>query len=217
MGLTPAQALTSVRDQYAESGSGFFTDAEIRSYLWDGERQISNLLQCNEVTTSITTVTGTQEYARQGLITIGHITYDGDKLKKVDFRSLYAADGDATTSDASSGSPVYYYEWGSNIGLWPIPDASSTVKIWGMDECAQITTASTAFTIDGSLTNGIPYYAMSIMSAKDNDDGKAGFYLNLWERSKAEASKVWDERKDTDMIWTVKDEYSQPTTGRGMP
>jgi hypothetical protein len=217
MGLTPSQALTSVRDQYAESGSGFFTDAEIRSYLWDGERQINALLECNQVTTSIVSTATVQEYARQGLINIHHVTYDGDKLKKIVFRDLYASDDKGTTTDSQTGDPVAYYEWGSNISLWPIPSASSAaIKIWGIDDCTQVVSGATAFTIDGSLTNGLPYYALSIMSAKDHDDGKTAFYTAKWTESKEETNRIWNRRKNSDMISVVKDEYDYPTSYWGM-
>jgi hypothetical protein len=217
MAMTPAQALTYCRDQWAESSSGFFTDAELRSYLWDAESKLNQVVECLEVSTSITTVTGTQEYGRQSLLYIKRVTYDADKLKKIDYRELDLLDNYGTdSSNAQTGEPSHYYEHGDYIGLWPVPDTTNTLRMWGIGEPTLIASDTSNFSIPSAFHRYLPDYALMRMAAKDQDDGRVQFYGQLWASDMKEAQQTWSRRRFMDKLPVVKDEYEFPGTALGM-
>jgi hypothetical protein len=216
--MNVATAIQTVRYQAYEPTAAFWADDEIRQYLWEGECEIARMAECVEVATSITTVTSTQESTYTSTVeTIKRVTYDGDRLKKIDFRDLDTLDEDGTASDASTGNPTHYYLWGNNtIGFWPVPTTSAAVKIWGNGTPAQITSSVSAFTVPPQFHNAIPDYALYRMYSKDQDDSRAKLHLDIWEASKTKAVQQWSRRKSADKINLVKDEYAYASTTLGM-
>lgn len=217
MAMTVASAIQTVRYQFYESTAAFLADDEIRQYLWDGECDLSRQIGGNEVVTSITTVTSTQESTYTSTVEmIKRVTYDGGRLHKMDFRDLDSLDSDGTDSDASTGDPTHYYTYGNNtIGFWPVPTTSATVKIWGIGTPTQITSSVSAFTIPGQFHNYLPDYALYRAYLKDQDDGRSKVHLDLWEKNKSKAQAEWNKRKNGDKINVVKDEYTMACSQLG--
>lgn len=216
--MNVSTAIQTVRYQAYESTAAFWADDEIRQYLWEGECEMARLLECVEVVTSITTVTSTQESTYTSTVeTIKRVTYDGDRLKRIDFRDLDSLDSDGTDSNASTGDPTHYYLWGNNtIGFWPVPTTSAAVKMWGNGVPAQITSSVSQFTIPAQFHTYLPDYALTRMYWKDQDDTRARAHNELWERNKAKAQSEWNRRKNADKLNVVKDQDYYASTTLGM-
>jgi len=214
MGMTVATALSTVRNQTYESSANFWADDEIRQYLWEGECEIARENQCVEVVTSITTTTSTQETTFTSTVEfIQRVTYDDERLKKVDFRDLDSLDNEPTGSDATTSDPTHYYLFGNNtMGFWPIPTTSATVKIWGSGMPPQITSSVSQFSIAGQFHHALPDYALYRMYLKDQDDGRAKMHLDLWGEKKLRATQQWQKRKNIDKLNVVRDEYTAGST-----
>lgn len=208
--MNVATAIQTVRYQAYEANAAFWADDEIRQYLWEGECEISRLLECTEVVTSITTVTAAQEATYTSTVeTIKRVTYDDERLRKIDFRDLEMLDSKGTGTDASTGDPTSYYLYGNNtIGFWPVPTASATVKIWGNGTPAQIISSTTGFTIPPQFHQYLADYALARMYWKDQDDTRARAHIDIWERNKVRAQTEWNRRKNGDKINVVKDGYA---------
>lgn len=215
--MNVSTAVQTVRYQFYEATAAFLADDEIRQYLWDGECELARKVECVEVVTSITASAGVQESTYTSTVEmIKRVTYDDDRLKKIDFRELDALDDDGTGSDVSTGDPTHYYLYGNNtIGFWPKPTTDGVVKIWGNGTPAQITSSSTAFTIPVQFHNYLPDYALYRCYLKDQDDGRGKLHLDLWESNKAKAQAEWHRRKNGDKLNVVKDEYTMATTIMG--
>lgn len=218
MPITPASSLVFCRDQWGESGSGFISDAELRSYLWQGEKELAATLGCYERMTSVTTTTNTQEYSSPvNFFETIRITYNGERLKKVDFRQLDKLDDDATSGGVSTGEPEFYYEFGLNkIGLWPVPDASATVAFYGLAEPSEIVSGTSAYSIPPQFTGYLHDYALHRMALKDQDDGRTIMYRDLWNDHKQEAYRLWMKHRMANKLPTVKAEQEYPTNSLGM-
>lgn len=215
--MTPEQSVISVRNQFYETASGFVSDDEIRGSLWEAEREFNSYVECYVSTAVVTTVTGTQEYAftsfASNVMQVRHLTYDGDKLKKIDFRDLHFLDDDGTTSDASTGDPTHYYEWGSYVGLWPVPTESATVKMWGVFNPPEPTAS---YSIPVHFHHFLHDYVLYRLYLKDQDDGRAAYHKKLWEEHKQEGKLLWNRRMLGDKLPVVKDCYEYPGTTLGM-
>jgi len=219
-GVGPAASVTSIRHQFYETASAFVSDSEIKTYLWEGERDMNAFVECYLGTGTNTTTTGTQEYNISSFVTncigIRHISYDGTALKRIDLRDLDFLDEDGTTTDAQTGDPTSYYEWNDKVGLWPVPDASATVKIWGVFEPPEITSATTSYSVPRQFQTYLHDYALYRMYLKDQDDGRANMHNKLWNEHKQEAQRLWARKYKGNKLMTVKDSGAYPKTVMGM-
>ncbi len=135
----------------------------------------------------------------------------------MDLRDLSALDDDWSTTAAVDAEPTHYYEWGEYIGMWPVPDASATMKIWGDFEPAEITSSSSAYTIPRQFQkNFLNDYALYRMYLKDQDDGRANLHLGLWSQHKSEAQRLWARKKNRNKISIPKSDWAYPITPLGM-
>ena len=127
------RALSSLRAEVytrlAESGSGFYTDAEINQWLTDGVRDVSVTVEPLETTATVTTVTSTQEYLLpQDTLSIRRADYLGTNsvwyaLTETTWQSLYQRDPDWI--NATTGAPEQWYWRQANvIGVTPAPSAT---------------------------------------------------------------------------------------------
>lgn len=209
MAMSVATALQSVRYQVYETTASFWSDDEIRSYLWQAECDLASEVQCVEIKTTLTAATSTQEYSFASSIeTVRRVTYDGERLKLVDLRTLDAIDDDATSGGVQTGDPTHYYLFGDNtLGLWPVPAASgSIVEVRGNGMPTEIASSTTQFTVPGLFHRDLIDYALYRCYLKDQDDGRANTHLQLWERSKEKARTKWRLRNTRGGYSIVKDE-----------
>lgn len=218
--MIPSDAVTTIRYQVAETSANFWSNDEIYWYLTMAEREMAALLQCYQVTTAFTTTTSTYSYtAANDFVNIDHVTYDGStryKLKAVDFRTLQALDDNVMDSSAQSGEPTHYWRYGTAMILWPTPDASHAVTVYGTKVTTAVVSGSTAFSIPVQFTDYLLDYSLYRMYLKDQDDGRANMHLTLWQDNKARAVAEWSSRLYSDQILTVKCEEDYPDTVAGM-
>lgn len=216
--MTPADLITTVRDQVYESSASFWTDAELYRYATQAEQEIADLVECSEATDATTsTVSGTQEYAKPtDCEYIKRVTWDGMPLKRIDFRDKDTVSnvGYGTTTD-TSGQPEYYYEWGANVGVFPVPTTAKTLKFWYVSKPAALSAASTAFTVPNLFHSALVDYVLYRMYAKDQDDQRSGFHKTLWDEGIFKAKVKWGKRQRSNRIQTVRDEGSLLDTELG--
>jgi hypothetical protein len=181
--MTPAEAVAAVRSLIDEPDAANWSDDEIRTYLWFGERLVIDKIGCYSGTNAATsTVSGTQEYAKPtDSFRVSKVTWDGVKLKKIDQADYDALSSISYGGSLATGSPCYYYEFGSNIGLYPVPDSAKTLKFWYIKEPANLTSASTSFSVPSLAQNAIVDYATYRALLKDKDK-LADMFYSLWEK-----------------------------------
>jgi len=220
--MTPAQILETIRNQVYESTAAFYSDAEIYSYLWQAEQEIAELVKCTEARTAVaaTSVTGTEYYdLASDVAIVTRVTWDGLKLKKIDYRDRDAVDYTQYGSTLSSGNPYMFYQWGNKIGLYPVPDSAKSIGLHYYkipDQLVTGTSGSTAFTIPSMFARYLPDYALYRMYAKDQDDGRANFHRQQWEANLTRAHQFWAQRLGDDHLYVVKDTDNYPETELGM-
>ena len=216
--MTPAQVLTTVRAQAYETSEGFWNDSEIFSYMWQCEQDIATELGCAQGTdSSTTTVASTQEYAKPSdCAIINRLVWDSVKLKKVDLTDQDAMDWQGYGSSITTGQPYAYWEFGANVGLYPIPDSAKTLKFWYTKIPAEVTSASTAFTIEQIFHTCFVDYCLWRMYAKDQDDGRMSFHYGNYQRLFLSAKLKWARRVGADQHQVVRDEMYFPTTELGL-
>ena len=216
--MTPAQLLATIRNQVYETEAAFYTDAEIYSYMWQAEQEIARVIRCTEtVDSSTSTVADTEYYSLPSNAEyVYRVEWDGKKLKKIDFTDRDTVDFNQYGSTLDTGRPTFYYLWGNQIGLYPVPDQVKVIKFYYYAIPTVIDENSTALTIPSWLGQYIVDYALYRMYAKDQDDGRASFHRQQWEANLIRAQQSWSKRQSTDNYYVVRDTENYPETELGI-
>lgn len=216
--MTPTQIKDSVRNQVYETSASFWSDAEIYTYLWFAECEIAGLIQCTEATDdTTTTVASTQEYAKPtDCLIVLRVTYDGAKLKRIDLTDQDALDGSAYGGSLSTGNANSYYEFGDNVGLYPIPDDAKTLKFWYIKQPTLKTDADIGWDVPTEFEHYLADYALYRMYLKEQDEGRASIHKQLFDQSVARAAQKWRINRERDRHSVVKTEEFYPITGLGL-
>lgn len=164
-----------------------------------------------ESTDTQNTVIGTQAYDYPTrAYAIKRVTWDGNKLMPITFREddILTLDSSATTT---TGDPRYYTVWDNQIILRPIPSSVAVLKTYCYLEPAAITTLST-LEVPTRYHRDIVNFLVSEMAAKDNNMGKAQYYLGLWTAALARAKRETRKRLRGDAPAHVQEEENLFTT-----
>jgi len=214
--MTPASIITAARLKYnATDDTTYFTEAELYGYLYQGEVELSLHSRCIEITTSTTTVTGTSQYTLPtNSFEIKRITYDGVKLRPIDFREDDALTlNDADTTD--KGTPAYYVIWGDIVELRPIPDKAKTLQ-FRVYKNPEVMTAAASMSTPVRYHMWLTDYIISEMYAKEQNKSQAMHYRALWEQHKSDAKRLERKRRRGDGFAVVKDEDQLAVTILGL-
>lgn len=209
--MTPSEIETAARRQYNAVGDSAFAQAEIFDLIYQAQLELAMDVKVIHQTHSVTTTTGTQGYTfPTNTIAIKRVTYNGSKLHPISMREddALTLNNSATTAQ---GSPQYYYQWGDQVYLRPIPDAAETLKFYTYDQ-PSVVTANTTLETPSRYHMGIVNYVVSEMFAKDLNLPMSRHYLEKWNQTKQQA-KVFERKRQTgDSFKAVVDEESLPTT-----
>lgn len=129
---------TRVRDLLNETTAGFYTDAQIKRWLNDGERDVAIKGLCIESINAKTTVANTRTVATP-YNKVLYVEYNSVGLVKINQTMLGRLDVNGIV-------PQYWFPWGKYIGIEPIPTAAYSLNVY----------ASTLPTIEMSDTTDEP-------------------------------------------------------------
>jgi hypothetical protein len=216
--MTPSDVLTSVRSQLYEPVATFWTDDELRNYMWQAEQEIATTFKCVRVNTTITSVTAQSMYTRPvDAYYIDRLTWDKVKLKKIDMTDYDALQRVAYGGMYTIGRPMHYVEYNQDsLMLWPIPQYDAPINIQYEKIPSQIVSGTTAFDIPPMFHNMIQDYVLYRALLKDQDDQRAGFFKTAWEKDMQDAWSVWARFKNADRYHVVKEEDTYRTLELGI-
>lgn len=210
--MTITDLITQTRAQYNASSDSFFSDTEIIQYFYESSTILSREALVIEATdTSTSTIIGTQAYTvPTNAIILKRLTYNGQKLKPIDFR-----EDDALTylnqNVTTTGTPLYYVIFNRQTFLRPIPDAVKPLAFFTFNMPSAMTALST-LEVPAQFHMSLIPYALSAMYSKDKDFSAAGCYKALWLEHVSEAKKWAKKQKRGDSFASVKsDEGSYET------
>jgi hypothetical protein len=215
--MTPAQVLSTVRNQLYETTAAFWTDSELYAYMWMGEMEIAQSYQCTDATTATTTVTNTSMYTMPAsAMVLQRVVWNGVKLKRLqDQTDRDALDSPSYSGTLTTGNCTHYYEYGSTIGLWPVPIQSHTIQWYYSKEPDEVTALST-FTVPMVFHRALPDYVLYRAYSKDSNEGQSIFHKKLWEEALEKTGRAYQDSKLTDLYPVVRDEDNYPNTELGI-
>lgn len=192
--LTAADVLTRARLMLRDTSSDVtrqrFSDAQLLSWLNDGQREANAFDFVMQSSYTFATTGGQQEYSiPSDYLTSWRVTYKGRKLNQTSFNEQ-----DAVTvawQTQSVGTPLAYYVYlapNPTIGFVPAPATASTgtVVLWYIQQTQDLTlTTQTPFNGWSQL---VPYHsALSYYIAYRGlwtvgDTDQASQYLSEWQQ-----------------------------------
>lgn len=210
--ISPSGLIVNIRAQLVETDAAFYSDTELYSYLSQAEMILANTIECTKTTSTLYTVVGQREYARpSGALVIDDAVWNGFTLIKVNDSDIPIIEGSQYGFTGSMGNPIYYYENGESIGLSPIPNASSSFVLSYSKSPDPIPTVSGTFSIPGQFVYYLVDYVMYRCYAKDNDQNRSLFHINLWNVNIQKAASDYARRQRNNQIVVVRDrEYIGP-------
>ena len=211
--MTPVEVYTLIRNQITEASPDFYGETELYNLIWNAEKILAAETGCAETSSSISSAAGTREYTRPTTAQrISRLTWDKTKLKKINFTDIDKFEGD-TEND---GDPIFYYEYGTSIGLVPTPISIADIKIYFNAVPTQLTALSTAFTIPSEYAHYLSDYALSFMYMKDQQMSEADRHKGAWETNLKVVKDQWGSRRAMDSYPVVRDEDAYPFTDQGI-
>jgi hypothetical protein len=211
--MTRTQMLTEVRARLGETGTGFFTDAQINQWLADGVDEIALFVEpiITTMTVDITAVTGSAPYVDQGeyllpdsLISIKQVYFKDsnskwtDPLNETTYEKLFAENG--ADWESSTGDPPHSYYWRQDIiGLFPKPSTTRSGALRVLHTCRPTEMSADANTtgLPSWLDRACVLYALYRCRLKDRDGQRAvEAYAEFNMAIKRAASKLNKQRKD---------------------
>lgn len=118
---------TNVRYLINESTASRWTDAELNRWINDAERDIAIKANCYEAIESVTTTASSRlvPFTGNKVMYIEYIPVSGTiiGLQAISPKSM----GHVSTT---ANTPQFWFQWGGNIVLEPIPDAAYTLNVY---------------------------------------------------------------------------------------
>lgn len=201
--MTPSDIETWARRLMNAEGSKFWSQAEIiQDLLYEALMQLAIETECIENRYTTVSVASQQEYARPSrAISIKRVVYNGDKLKKINFRQLDSIN--LNTNTTVTGTPAYYIEYDETIFLHPVPStAALTIEIHTIDEPSRPSNGSTLEVpsrYHTKLATGVAY----LMSMKELGHPNTARLERLWFKAIEDVKEMERKRKRGDTFARV--------------
>lgn len=122
----------AVKRQFGDESGALITNADIDRWANDGQLHVARRTEVLQQKEEINSVADQQNYSlTDEWIKIRKVTYEGRVLQPITLEELDNSHA-ARDANAQSGTPIYYYEWGEDIYLYPAPASAgvSNIDVW---------------------------------------------------------------------------------------
>lgn len=200
--MTPSELELAARNRYNAVGDPHFSSAMIMDIIYQASMEIANECLCIEQSYTTTSIASTREYAYPtNAFAIRNVEYKGIKIFYTDLES-----DPKTSTTTVTGTPAKYAIWNYELILFPTPDTTGdTIKIFTYNRPQAVTTSST-LEIPSEYHLDMIDLILSVMYAKDQNNGMATYHRNLWERSLGRIKRHRMKMKSGDEFYTVRDQ-----------
>lgn len=215
--MTPSEIQAATRRKYNAEGDTFYNDAYFYDLIYEAETELAEEAMVIEKVYSTTSVASQREYSWPSTaIAIKRIEYDGNKLRYSNFReddALTLSQADTT----ETGTPDFYQIWDRTIYLRPIPGtAGLTIRIFTYDRPSLQSTGNANLDTPEHYHKDIVNFCVSNLAAKNQDQGTANYYLQLWQNALRRAKRWQAKRVAQDGPKRVQNVDDLPSTHLGL-
>uniref|UniRef100_A0A6M3IF87 Uncharacterized protein n=1 Tax=viral metagenome TaxID=1070528 RepID=A0A6M3IF87_9ZZZZ len=181
---TSTTAIVRARYYLNETTASFWTDAELLSWMNDAQIDIVSRTKSLQTTQVITLAANTHTYS----ITVSYLSIEGAVYSPTGGTSsgfykqglLRGHPAHVGHTSPREGPPKYYYEWKSDIGIYPPLGtiAGETVTLYAISRPAAMTsTTVSSIQTPAMFDRAIILYTVAQAFYKDKQYGKAGRFM----------------------------------------
>jgi hypothetical protein len=201
---TLADIVTSCRQRYNAVGDRFFSDEELYGLVYEAEMEMATECEVIEEIYTTSTVASQREYDYPTrALRISRITYDGQRLRPIDFVEDDVMTGAKETTTAT-GDPTSFAIFADRLFLRPTPSAVGTIKIYAVTEPSEPTAITSSMTIPQRYRLSVKDYVLSQMFAKDKNGNMVAYHEGRWQRAISAAKRFEMKRQVGDQYKIVK-------------
>jgi hypothetical protein len=176
---TRANIRTLIRDLLDELIASFFTDADLNSYIDEAIKDIAEKGGCYQVIDSANTATLTRLVAFTGYKCIA-VEYDSAGLSLIKINPVQ------TGHNKYDGPyPQFWFEWGNNIGIDPIPPGVYAMNLYIADTPTALSGESSTPDIPYAFCHLIENYSIARALKKDRQPEAAAMMMAIYENELA--------------------------------
>jgi hypothetical protein len=189
--VTPTTLELYCRQRYNAIGDAMFSESEMLAYIWDAQMQLAKETWCIRDVYTTTTVASQQEYPfPTQTLAIKRLTVNGDEAEPRTLEEVL----DLTSSAASPTGLSYIYAiWNEVLYLGPTPDGAYPLKIFSVNEPAEVSVDST-LEVPSRYQLDLADYVNEQMCIKDKNYVGAQVYAAKWAekvmKAKAQERKL---------------------------
>lgn len=168
---TVQNVIDRVTRQFGDESGAQVTNADIISWINSGQQEINRQQRILKDIAVTPTIIGTSGYAfpTPKILQIETLQYKGKPLDQMSFNAfqeyIQVSDPEAT----QTGTPLYWYEWGTNINLYPIPDAVENLTLYYVKYPDDIANVSDTLTIPDNYYDALLQYCLQQAYEQDDD------------------------------------------------
>lgn len=168
---TVQNVLDRVKRQFGDESGAQVTDADIISWINSGMQEINRQNKILKDIATAPTVIGTTAYSfpTPKILEITTLQYNGRPLDPMSFNEFQEYVAVKDPNSIQTGTPVYWYEWGANINLYPVPDTIGTLTLYYVKYPADITTNADILTIPDNYFDALLAYCLQQAYEQDDD------------------------------------------------
>lgn len=161
-----------VKRQFGDESGTQITDVDIVRWTNLAQMDIIRKNKLNQAVATVATVVGQDAYSfpSDNILSIEAATYNNLPIDKTTLAETQKqADFISTT-----GTPLFWYEYGTSLYLVPTPVATDTLKIWYKMAPVELTTTSGALVVPDTYFETVVNYVLKLAYELDDDLQSAG-------------------------------------------
>jgi hypothetical protein len=206
MSLTAGQVIEAAQNHLNAVSDTLWSSAELLKALYLCELELALRSKCIYSTSTDTSVASTATYTKPTTaFEIWRVTYNGNKLQKIDRRDSDVLNYNNTTTP--TGTPYWYTVEGTTVTLFPTPDTSAlTIQYFFYAEPTEATTTASTLTTPTQYQYGLVDMLTARMCPKDLGHPLTTFFMQRSEVFVERVTQLEKRRKRGDRFAVVKTE-----------
>ena len=200
---TVAEIITSVRYQINEATASFWSDAEITTYINEGQEIIATETKClSKYYTCVleaADIVNSREvrlYSDFVALDEGGVLYAGKPLEQTSLKELdeHFRDWRDTT-----GTPTRFYFRSDMIGFFPIPTAGDTIAYYGIERATELSGSTVPLSSDYRTISFRRYmrdYAIAMCWYKKKEDVRGDRFMARFEKGIYQINAILNGHKN---------------------
>lgn len=170
---TAQNVATSVKRQFGDESGVQVTDPDIIRWINDGQREITQKNRVLKGTATIVAVANQAEYTlpEANIAAIESIHWNGIPVPGIPYAEVekFITDYPHTATNAGTGVPRMWYEWGGLVTFWPTPASADNIKLLYTKMPDEITSLADTLSLPDKYFNILVDYVLSQAYSMDED------------------------------------------------